>query len=68
MIPSSYNEWYECITVKCKIPMTQTFIQERLAILKNSSNIETKKFSSLYGNEYLEKVISWFETASKEHK
>ena len=68
MIPSNYSEWYECITIKCKIPMTQEFIKSRLAALTNSTLPETKKFTSLYGVEHLNRVISWFEEAKKGSK
>tara|TARA_Y100000991_G_C21962639_1_gene345242 strand:+ start:291 stop:437 length:147 start_codon:yes stop_codon:yes gene_type:complete len=46
--------------------MTKEFINGRLLILKDLSHLETKKFSSLYGKEYLEKIVSWFERALKE--
>ena len=50
MIPSNYSEWYECITIKCKIEITKEFIETRLSSLRNSS-YRNKKFESLYGIE-----------------
>ena len=68
LIPTSYSEWYECITVKCKIPMTRSFIQERLSILEDLNQKETKKFSSLYGEQHLNEVVSWYRLALNKTK
>ena len=42
--------------------MTQEFIRTKFS-LKDSSHIETDKFTKLCGAEYLNTVISWFERA-----
>ena len=66
MIPLSYGEWYECITIKCGIAMTKEFVDQRLLALRKPDLPMTQKFISLYGQEYLNQVILWFETAKKE--
>ena len=65
LIPLSYREWYECITIKCGISMTKSFVARRLLSLKNPDLPMTKKFISLYGQEYLNQVILWFEKAER---
>ena len=66
MIPISYEQWVDCITKKCKIPLTKDYIQLRLKSLNDPSLTETIKFKSLYGDEHLNKTIRWFEQALKE--
>ena len=64
MIPSSYQEWQHCIKVKCGIGLTQKFIEERLSELQNDKNPKTVEFVNLYGIDYKNQIISWFEKAS----
>ena len=66
MIPSNYQEWKNCITQDCKIELSNSFIEQRLLILKNSDNKETLKFKELYGTTHLINTIDWFETAKSE--
>ena len=66
MIPTSYEQWFECITIKCKIPLTKEYIELRLKSLNDPKLTETIKFTSLYGEEHLNKTIKWFERALKE--
>ena len=64
--PENYEQWHHCITVECGIPLTPEFIAERLAIWRNEQLEETRRFRSLYGEDYLEAVIGWFEQAERE--
>ena len=59
MIPTNYNEWYDCIVNHCGIPLTKVFAEQRLHVYQNPSNPETKKFKSLYGEQHLSNVIDW---------
>ena len=63
MIPTTYEQWVECITIKCQIPLTKDYIQQRLKSLNDASITETIKFKSLYGDEHLIRIIEWFERA-----
>lgn len=63
MVPQSYDEWVNCITISCKIDLTIPYINERLDALRDSSNAHTKRYTQLYGESYLEQVIGWFEQA-----
>ena len=66
MIPSNYQEWKNCITQDCKIVLSNSFIEQRLLILKNSDTEETLKFKELYGETHLINIITWYETAIHE--
>jgi len=65
-IPDSYPAWRHCITVECRIPLTQTFIEQRLAIWQNPSLEETQRFRRCYGDEHWQRVIHWFQQARAE--
>ena len=66
MIPNDYQEWRYCIEKKCGIPLTKTFVQDRLDSLKNASAADTMKFRKLYGDPYWQTVLDWFEKALRE--
>ncbi len=65
-IPRSYQQWRECITVRCGIPLTKSYIDSRLGELRNASHPRTREFFGKYGQAHLNQVIQWFETAQKE--
>ena len=66
MIPKSYDEWKQCITVKCEIPLTSQFIARRLAVYYDTSNAETKRFINLYGQAHYDNIILWYNRAAAE--
>lgn len=66
VIPTTYAQWRECIEVRCKIPLTPTFIRERLAELENGTHPKTKTFETLYGTDHLQRTIAWFRQAGDE--
>jgi hypothetical protein len=66
MIPESYEQWVHCIKVKCGIPLTREYAARRLSQLRDADDDRTKKFRDLYGDEYLQRVISWFERCLKD--
>lgn len=63
MIPTSYEQWRECIEVRCKIQLTPAFINERLSELRRGGDPKTKAFAQLYGADHLERTIAWFQRA-----
>lgn len=63
MIPKNFQEWRYCIEKKCKIELSPKFIDDRLAVYSNESNTETVKFKKLYGEDHLQNIINWLETA-----
>ena len=66
MIPTTYDQWRECIEVHCKIPLTPEYIRERLAELQNAGHPKTQDFERLYGAEHLQRTIAWFRQAMDE--
>ena len=65
-MPTDYESWKYCITVKCKIALTATYVDERVRILSDAKHSETKDFVRLYGVDYHERVVSWFKRAQTE--
>jgi len=59
MIPVTYDEWKNCIVNDCKINLTETFRQQRLAVYQDKTNPETQKFISLYSEQHLQNIIRW---------
>ena len=59
MIPTTFEEWKNCIVNDCKIKLTKEFIQSRLNVYENRRNPETQKFLELYGESHLNNVIYW---------
>ena len=66
MIPQDYDEWYHCITVKCGIELTDSFIDQRIKALESDTDYKTQQFVQLYGQAHYQKVLSWFHQAKKQ--
>ena len=67
-LPSTYDEWKNCITVKCGIALTQDYINERLRALSTMKDDSTAQFVEMRGPEHHQKTVGWFEQASREFK
>lgn len=63
ILPTTYAEWHHCITVTCKITLTEAYVQQRLRALRDPSDRTTIRFRELYGAAHLERVTGWFEQA-----
>lgn len=59
MIPSTFEEWKNCIVHDCKIKLTQDFAQKRLQVYEDRSKAETKQFIKLYGESHLNNIVHW---------
>ena len=66
VIPRSYEQWRYCIEVLGKIKLTPTYLNERLAIFTDAENSECKRFAQLYGEDHLQRTVTWFQRAGKE--
>jgi hypothetical protein len=66
--PENYEHWKHCITVECGIPLSLSFVSQRLAVWRNEAAEETRRFRHLYGDDYWQMVIHWFERAEGELK
>lgn len=65
-IPKSYEDWKHCITVKCDIPLTQSYVAARLEELKDRNQFQTQKFIDHWGEAHHAQTVAWFEQAAKE--
>ena len=63
IIPSTYEEWVHCIVVECGLELTSNYIEQRIAALQEANDYYTQQFIKLYGQAYLEQVLSWFSLA-----
>lgn len=61
IIPTDYNEWRHCITVKCGIKLTEDFVEQRIAELNDKENPTTRQFIKLYGEQHWQLTLNWFE-------
>ncbi|HWL07589.1 MAG TPA: hypothetical protein VNQ76_04230 [Planctomicrobium sp.] len=66
VIPRSYQEWKECIMVRCQINLTREFVTRRLGELRNPNELSTREFVRKYGQDYTDQVIGWFAAADAE--
>ena len=60
MVPQTFDEWKNCLINNCRVHLTKSFVQQRLAVYQNKKNKETQKFISLYGEHHLQNIINWF--------
>lgn len=65
-LPSSYQQWRHCITVKCNVVLTADYVERRLAVLRDAGADETRTFRRLYGDGHWRSVLGWFERARTE--
>jgi len=65
-IPSDYQSWRYCIETKCGIPLSSTFLQQRIQILADPDQEETRRFAATYGAAYLGRILEWFRRAERE--
>ncbi|MEM6440992.1 MAG: hypothetical protein AAF763_15005 [Pseudomonadota bacterium] len=62
-MPTTYEEWKHCITVKCSIPLTQDFVVERIAALEDAGDFSTQKFIERWGEAHHANTLAWFRQA-----
>lgn len=65
-IPSNFAEWRHCITVECGISLTPSYIEKRIQALQSEKDEHTRQFVRLYGEQYKQQVVAWFERAKAE--
>ena len=68
VIPSSYEEWRSCITEKCKIALTEAYVESRIAALSDPEADESRTFCRLYGDVHWRAVLGWFQRARTESR
>lgn len=60
MTPQTFEDWKNCIINDCKIDLNKDFAQQRLSVYQDDKNSHTQKFVSLYGEQHLQNIITWF--------
>ncbi|MEM8572197.1 MAG: hypothetical protein AAGG56_15010 [Pseudomonadota bacterium] len=68
IVPQTYEEWKHCITVLCNIPLTPSYVQERITALQDKSDHRTQRFIETWGEPHHERTLVWFEQAAAELK
>ncbi len=63
-MPTTYDEWEHCISVKCGIPLTVDYIAERIDALQNANDYTTQKFIERWGHAHHEQTLGWFREAA----
>ncbi len=66
MIPTTFEQWKNCIVNECKIKLTKDFVANRLKVYEDKRNPETRKFIGLYGKQHLNNIIYWLKKSSSE--
>lgn len=62
----TFEDWKQCITVDCDIPLTKAFVQRRLEELANPRLHTTRRFVEVWGDVHYQQVVAWFERAERE--
>lgn len=65
-VPTTFEEWKHCITVKCDIPLTLGYVQERITALRNGNDYQTQKFIDRWGTAHHARTLEWFQQAAAE--
>ena len=65
-LPTTYDDWKHCITVKCAIPLTPEYVQERSVALANTNDFHTQKFTQRWGTAHHARTLAWFQQAQAE--
>lgn len=65
-IPGTYEEWRALLESNVGATVDASFVDERLKALRDPNDKTTETFAKVYGKDYLERVIGWYEQARKE--
>lgn len=64
VIPQTYDEWEQCITVKCGIPLTADYVAGRIGALEDGGDFHTRKFIERWGTAHHARTLGWFREAA----
>ncbi len=59
MIPVTYHEWRQCITQRCGVELSASFITGRLRVMSDPEAPASRLFARCYGMEHYRRVITW---------
>lgn len=60
IFPEDLDSWVHCIQVSCGIELNKDFVSNRISILSEIDNPETKKFIERYGSQWHERILSYY--------
>lgn len=63
---NDYQEWREAITTLGGFTLDQEYCEQRINALKDDTDKGTQSFIEVFGEEYREQVINWFQQALTE--
>ena len=66
LFPKHYESRKNCITQKCKTPLTKEFVQERIKVLSQKNSQGRKAFVEKYGDHWTDRVLGYFKQALEE--
>ena len=67
-IPENYSQWQNCIVNECGIPLTEAFVDKRIATMEDLKNEHTRQFIRCFGEAHYESVLVWFKQAKDTFK
>jgi len=65
IIPTDYEQWKHCVVEECGIPLTVSFIDARIAAMKDAKNEYTRQFLTCYGKHHYENTMRWLAQAKE---
>ena len=66
IVPTTYEDWKHCITVSCDIPLTPSYVRERIEALSDEKDFHTQRFIERWGQQHHERTLAWFRQAASE--
>ena len=63
IFPRHFEAWKKCITEKCKIELTQSYVNERIAVLSDPLSQERKRFEETFGAHWTSTILKYFKQA-----
>ena len=66
VFPRHYDAWKNCITHKCKIPLTKVFVNERIRVLSDVKSSGYKSFVDAFGPHWTKTVLGYLNEALRD--
>ena len=65
IVPTTYEEWEHCVTVKRGIPLTVKYVAERIEALRDMDDYHNQKFIEWWGDAQHARTLAWFREAEE---
>ncbi|MEM9079343.1 MAG: hypothetical protein AAGC74_01485 [Verrucomicrobiota bacterium] len=63
---TSYQQWRTTMIDRAGLTLDRAYCEERLTILEDETNAETRSFIKSFGAPYHKQVVAWFHQALSE--